>query len=281
MDTFFQGLILGFREGLEAFLIVVILLKFLEKSGNRDLRKNVWHGLFFGIALSVVFGAVLVWVSSLIGGADATAKLWESAASLVAVILITTFLVMMINHGSSIKRHIEGEAALNLTRKGIFLVALFMVAREGVEIALFQFAGKYALIPIFTGIALSICLTTLVYHSLVKVKIGTIFNITMAYLILQAGFLLGYSIHEGLSASKDLGLISGSNPVYAKAFDASGGAFDHKTGAAGIPLYITFGWYSKPEWIQFFAQYILTTALFWYWYRRARHSRQSHKINKQ
>ncbi len=269
METFIQGLIVAFREGLEAFLIIVILLKFLDKTNNKILKKNVWLGLYAGIGVSLVFGAILMGISSFIGGGDATtAKLWESIASFIAVILITTFIIWMINHGSKIKSHIEGKAALNLSKKGIFLIALFMVAREGVEIVLFQFAGKYSMLSILFGVALSIGLVTLIYHSLVKIRIQTIFNVTLVYLILQAGFLMGYSVHEGISASKDMGMIAKDNPIFTKAFDLSATMFNHKEGAVGIPLYVAIGWYSKPEWIQFILQYGLTGSLFWFWYKK-------------
>ena len=268
METFIQGLIIAFREGLEAFLIIVILLKFLDRTNNNILKKNVWQGLYAGIGVSLVFGAILMGISSFIGGMDAAAKLWESIASFVAVILITTFIIWMINHGSQIKRHIEGKAALNLSKKGIFLIALFMVAREGVEIVLFQFAGKYSMLSILFGVALSIGLVTLIYHSLVKIRIQTIFNVTLTYLILQAGFLMGYSVHEGFSASKGMGIINQDNPIFTKAFDLSVTILNHKERAVGIPLYVAIGWYSNPEWIQFILQYILTGSLFWYWYKR-------------
>jgi high-affinity iron transporter len=265
METFVQGLIVAFREGLEAFLIIVILLKFLERTNNSLLKKSVWNGLFTGIGFSVIFGLVLMWLSSFLGNLDTTAKMWESVASLIAVILITTLIKWMIDHGSQIKHHIERQAALSLTKKGIFLIALFMVAREGAEIALFQFAGKYAMLSIITGLALSIILVTLIYYSLVKIKLQTIFNIALAYLILQAGFLMGYSIHEGLSASKDLGMISAQNSIFTKAFDLSSTVWDHKIGTMGIPLYVAVGWYSRPEWVQFILQYALTLFLFGYW----------------
>lgn len=268
METFIQGLIISFREGLEAFLIVVILLKFLDRTDNKILKKSVWHGLFTGIAASLVFGTILMGISSYFERMDSIAKLWESGASFITVVLITTLIIWIIRHGSELHGHIEGKATLNLSPKGIFLIALFMVGREGVEIVLFQFAGKYPLSSILLGVAISIGLVTLIYHSIVKIKIQTIFNITLAYLILQAGFLMGYSMHEGLSASKELGMIVGHHPIFTKAYDLSATLLNHKEGFLGIPLYVSIGWYSKPEWIQFILQYGLTCFLFWYWYKK-------------
>ena len=267
METFIPALVMSFREGLEAFLIIVILLKFLDKTNNKILKKSVWQGAATGVGVSLIFGLILFGIASSLGGIDITAKLWESGASFVAVILITTFIIWMIRHGSEIKEHIENKASLSLSKKGIFLLATFMIVREGAEIAIFTFAGKYSAPSIILGLLLSVGLVTLIHYSLIKVKLETIFQITLIYLIIQAGFLLGYSVHEGLSALKSVELIPKESIVFVKAFDLSGTVFYHKEGVLGIPLYILFGWYSKPEWIQFITQYSYTILLLSYWYK--------------
>ncbi|MBT4917184.1 hydrogenase [Candidatus Peregrinibacteria bacterium] len=261
---------MSFRESLEAFLIIAILLKFLDKTDNRNLKKSVWHGTSIGLIASVIFGLFLMILSSSIGGIDTTAKLWESLASLIAVILITTFIVWIINHGSEIKKHIENKAAINLSKKGILLLSTFMIAREGAELAIFAFAGKYEVLPIIAGSIVSIILVVLIHHSLVKIKLKTIFLITLFYLIIQAGFLMGYSVHEGLSALKSMEILKEDSFIFKKAFDLSKTPFYHKEGLIGLPLYVLFGWYSKPEWIQFIIQYSYTALFFAYWYRKAK-----------
>src|SRR3989344_1706395 len=217
-EPFVQALIVAFREGLEAFLIIAILLKFLDKSEEKKYKRNVWQGTFAGIIISVILGIVLFKISSAIGGTDNTAKLVESSASLAAVILISTFIIWMIRHGSKIKKHVEKKAALNLSKAGIFLLAMVMVLREGAEIAIFSFAGKYTLLPVILGILLSVIAVLLIFYSIVNLKLSTIFNVTLAYLVLQAGFLAGYAVHEGLSAAKGLGAIAADNAVFTKAF---------------------------------------------------------------
>ena len=268
METLIQAFVIAFREGLEAFLIIAILLQFLDKTNNKRLKSHLWHGLLAGVAVSLVLGFILAFLSSKIGAADSAAKLWESIASFVAVVLISTFIVWMIKHGSKIKEHIENKASFNLSKMGIFFLAMVMVAREGAEIVIFSFAGKYDLTPLLLGVLASIILVLLIFHSFVKVRIGTIFNFTLLYLILQAGFLMGYSVHEGLSASKDLGMIQESNSLFVKAFDLSGTALNNKEGVIGIPLYVAFGWYAKPEWAQFILQYAYTFLLLGFWHSR-------------
>ena len=185
MESFIQALIIAFREGLEAFIIIAILLQFLDKSGNKQFKINVWKGMSVGIIVSVLLGMLLIRISSAIGGTDNVAKLWESGASLVAVLLITTFIIWMIKYGKRIKEHVENKAALSLSKAGIFLLAMVMVLREGAEIAIFSFAGKYPLLPIILGITLSVIAVLLIFYSIVNIKLSTIFNVIVHSLVIH------------------------------------------------------------------------------------------------
>jgi high-affinity iron transporter len=92
MDTFLPAFIMGFREGLEAFLIVSIILQYLRKSKNESLRKYVYYGTIGGIVASLGIGGILYILSKAIDKMDQVAKLWESGASFVALALVTTFI---------------------------------------------------------------------------------------------------------------------------------------------------------------------------------------------
>ena len=265
MNTFLPGFIMGFREGLEAFLIVSIILQYLKKSKNEYLRKNVYFGAVIGILASLGIGGILYILSKLINKMDETAKIWESGASFIALILVTGFIYWMIKHGRNMVSTVESSVSKNLSAFGISSVTFALVAREGVEIAIFTFAGQYNFLSLVTGILCALLLTTLIYYSLVKVNLKVLFNITLGYLILQAGFLLGYSIHEGLSALRDINILSSESALFVKVFDLSKTVFDHKDGIIGLPLYVLFGWYSKPEIIQFVMQYVYTFSLFYIW----------------
>ena len=268
MSNFPQAIIMAFREGLEAFLIVVLLLKYLEKSNNINFKKYVWYGVIAGIIVSINLGVILMYISSYTGGLKTTAKLWESFGGFIAILFVTTFIIWMIKHGSNFSSQIIKGASQNLTIKGILLLTMFMVTREGAEIAIFSFAGKYQIIPVLIGLGLAVIFTLLINYSLVKVNIKTIFTITLAYLIIQAGYLLGYSIHEGISAAKSLGWLHESSPIFTKLFNLSNTIFNHKQGIIGLPLNVALGWYSKPEWVQFISQYGFTFMIFVYWYKR-------------
>lgn len=275
MDNFIAGTILGFREGLEAFLIISIMFRYLNKIGADILKKYIWFGTGIGILASVGLGGLLATVGKLIGKTDQVAKLWESAASLFAMLLVTTFIIWMIRQGSNMIATVENNVRNNISKVGIILVTSTMVAREGAEIAIFTFTGNYELPAISTGILLSLILAVLIYFSLVKVNLKVIFKITLVYLILQAGYLFGYSIHEGLSALKDLAVLSSNSILYTKAFDLSATILNHKEGVLGLPLNVLLGWYSKPEWIQFISQYAYTIGIFAY---LKRYSKSKHGL---
>ncbi|MGH4121076.1 FTR1 family iron permease [Clostridium sp.] len=270
MDVFLPGLIIGFREGLEAFLIVVIILQYLKKSGNTTFRKNAFSGALVGIIASLGIGGILFFISKSIGKTEELAKLWESSASIAALILITTFIYWMIIHGRNMITEVQNQVKTNLSAIGIFSITFVMVVREGAEIVIFVFAGKYTLLSIFTGVALALIFCILIYFSLVRINLKILFNITLAYLILQAGFLLGYGIHEGLSALHSLNIISSTSPLFVKAFDLSNTIFYHKEGIIGLPLYVLIGWYSKPEIIQFVLQYFYTFIMFFIWFKKSK-----------
>lgn len=265
METFIPGFIMGFREGLEAFLIISIILQYLNHIRKTEFKKYVVNGTITGILASLLIGGGLYLISLSIQKTDEIAKIWESIASLIALALITTFIVWMIKHGQNMVSEVQDQVKQNFSKSGLFSVAFIMVVREGTEIAIFTFAGQYTLISIGVGIAMASILSLLIYKALIKVNLKLLFNLTLAYLILQAGFLLGYAIHEGLSAMKDLAIIDSGHFIYRKAFDFSSTILDHKQGWFGLPLYVTIGWYSRPEWIQFILQYSYTIAMFVYW----------------
>ena len=264
------GLIMGFREGLEAFLIIAIMLEYLNKSKKKEYKKYVYTGLEVGILASLLFGSALYGLSSIIGKSGNISKLWESISSFAALILITTFIYWMIQNRHKIVSDIREKMDSSLSKIGLILLAAVMVAREGAEITLFIFSSvntySYVLGTLI-GIALASILVFLIYKSLVKVNLKLIFNITLVYLILQAGFMLGYSIHEFLSFLKAEEILSSGHILFTKLFDVSDTFLNHKEKLPGILLYASIGWYSKPEVIQFVIQYLYTTSLLYMFFK--------------
>ncbi len=276
MPQIIPGLIVGFREGMEAFLIIGIMLGYLDKIDRAELKRNVTAGMYTGLAGSVIFGLILWGVTILAGQAGAAvSKIWESGASLLALIFITTFIYWMMRHGKTIVGDIQSDVSRNLSSSGLFALATVMVMREGAEIALFAFTAvdkQLFLAGIIIGVLIAAVLAYLINRSFVKVNLSVIFNITLAYLIFQAAYMLGYSIHELLSALKSIGVLSPDSPWLVKLYNFSGTILDYKIGVLGIPLNILVGWYSKPEIVQFLVQHSYILAGFFLW-RKVRRSK--------
>ncbi len=263
------GMVVGFREGMEAFLIIGTMLGYLDKIHRPELKKSVVAGMYFGLLGYVIFGLVLWGITALAGKAGgAVSKLWESGASFLALIFISTLIYWMMRHGKTIVGEIQTDVSRKLSSSGLFALATIMVMREGAEIALFAFTAvdkQLYIFGIIIGVIIAAIMSFLVNRSLIKVNLAVIFNVTLGYLILQAAYMLGYSIHEFLSALKSIGSLSPESPLMIKLFNFSGTILDHKTGVLGIPFNILAGWYSKPEIIQFMVQhsYILGSFILW------------------
>ena len=263
--TQLPSFIMGFREGLEAFLLIAITLKYITKIDKGHLKNKVFQGVAAGLVISVVLGLILNQFSEYLGGISTLTKLWESLASMVALILVSLFIIWMIRHGTNMSKFVQDELSNNISTNALFWIALIIIAREGTEIAIFSFAGKFSYGVVIFGILSALILSILIFYSLVKVNLSVLFKITLAYLILQAGFLIGYSLHEGFSALKGYGLIASESYIFEQAFNFSNTLLSHKDGIFGIPFHVMFGWYSKPEWIQFIVQYVFTFSMFGYW----------------
>jgi high-affinity iron transporter len=263
--TQMPSFIMGFREGLEAFLLIAIVLKYLIKINKVHLKTRVMQGTITGVIISIVLGLLLSVLSEYLGGVSSLTKLWESIASLVALLLVSFFIIWMIRHGSNMSQQIANQVGTGISPSALFWASFIIISREGTEIAIFSFAGKYPFEVVIMGVVSALILSILVFYSILNINLSLLFKITLAYLILQAGFLLGYSLHEGFSALKGYNIIMPDSFIFDKAFNVSKTIFSHKDGIFGIPLHALFGWYSKPEWVQLIAQYLFTFSMFWYW----------------
>ncbi|MBU1019765.1 MAG: FTR1 family protein, partial [Firmicutes bacterium] len=252
---------------------IVLMIRYFRKTEQIQYVKQVYFGSYLGIGISLIFGLLMYWITTSLGSSgDNIDKLWESVISLLAVILITTLIYYMIKNKGKIAGEITSKIEMNLSMRGILVLAALLIAREGAEVTLFILASadKFSfLVGSMTGIIIAVTLGILISKSLVKVNLSTIFNITLLYLILQAGFLFGYSFHEFISYFKGLGVLNSDSFIFTKLFDLSGTYLDHKESFIGILLYALVGWYSKPEIIQFLIQY-LYTGIFLYLFLKAR-----------
>ncbi len=214
--------LIGLREGFEAALIVAILLAYLVRTGNAWGVRRIWIGVGAAVALSVVVAGVLVVVDESLS--ESAAEAFAGIMSLVAVGLITWMVFWMATRARFIRQHLHGELdkALASGAAALAFVAFVAVAREGVETALFLWAGarandgaSTAVIGALLGLATAVVLGVLVYRGVVRLDMGKLFMWTGAALVIVAGGVLRYAVHE----FQELGWLPGEDSI---AFDVSG-----------------------------------------------------------
>jgi high-affinity iron transporter len=244
--------VITLREGLEAALVIAILLAYLNKVGRREDHRKVWLGAGLASAVSVAAGAVIFAVAG--GLSHRAAEAFEGVTTLVAVAFVTWMIFWMRRHAGNIKAELAErvEGALSLGGSlALPLVAFFVVVREGLETALFLFSAFKAgeVDPVIRttgavlGLALALVLGYLFYRGGIKLNLRVFFRVTGVFLILIAATLVRYGLHELYEAG---------------VFDFVAGTFLlTKVPVIGvisnIPSKILVGLGGNPNWLEFTA----------------------------
>ncbi len=201
--------LIGLREGLEAALIVGILIAYAKKSGRTDWVNKIILGVVSAVAVSLVAGLLLNW---LVTDTEAgTNQIIGATASILAVIFVTWMIFWMAKNARSlsgdIRAKFDGRTTSALTVVGI---AFFSVVREGVETSIFLWSsveasgqGVFALIGAVIGLAVAAWLGYLIYRGALRLNLTTFFKYTGAFLIVVAAGILAYAVHE----LQELGLL--------------------------------------------------------------------------
>lgn len=194
--------IVSLREGIEAALVIAIMLSYIRKSGRHDLKSYVLGGAAVAFISSVGVALVmgLVW-GILEGPVLAT---FEGVVVLIAALLLTTMIVWMWKAGPNISSEIEDsveERSLSQSGIGVALLSFSLVMREGVELVLFSMALVIQDgLQVYMGVALGLMIALLVgigiYQGSLRISLGTFFRWTSAFLILVAAGMVAYGIHE-------------------------------------------------------------------------------------
>ncbi len=200
----FANFLIGLREGLEAALIIAILVAYLVKLGQREALPRLWSGVALAVLLSVGLGAVLTYTGANLS--DEAQENFAGVMSLAAVGLITWMIFWMAGHARSIKGHLQGEVdkALAASTWGIAIVAFIAVAREGLETALFLFAGAQSsgetgvgpLVGALLGLGVAVVIGLLLYKGALRLNLSALFTWTGALLVVIAAGVLRYGVHE-------------------------------------------------------------------------------------
>jgi high-affinity iron transporter len=191
------------REGLEAALIVGILMGYLRKIGHSHRRSFIWSGVAAAALASSLLAAFIQLLGlNLEGHAE---QIFEGATMSLAVGVLTWMIFWMRYQARLLKNQLERgvQQAVEAGRNGgLFSLAFIAVFREGVETALFLSAAAFAspgegtLAGALLGLAVAALLGYLVYASTVRLNVRAFFNVTSVLLLLFAAGLLSHGIHE-------------------------------------------------------------------------------------
>ena len=213
--------LIGLREGLEAALVVSILVAFLVRTDRRHVLPKVWFGVAIAVAISV--GVTLVLALTQQALTFEAQEALGGSLSIIAVGFVTWMIFWMRRTARTISADLRGklEDAIKMGSTAVVLMAALAVGREGLETALFFFTAAQAagetsqpLIGFLLGIAVAVVLAYLLYRGAVKINLGRFFMVTGALLIFVAAGILAYGVHD----LQEAGILPGLNSL---AFDVS------------------------------------------------------------
>ncbi|MFF2651931.1 iron uptake transporter permease EfeU [Streptomyces sp. NPDC058045] len=219
----FGNYLIGLREGLEASLVVCILIAYLVKTGRRDALRPVWAGIAVAVLLAFGFGCALTF-----GSQELTFEAQEAlggSLSIVAVGLVTWMVFWMRRTARHLKQELTGrlDAALQMGTAALVATAFLAVGREGLETALFVWASVRAsndgthgpLIGVLLGLATAVVLGWLFYRGALRINLAKFFTWTGGMLVIVAAGVLAYGVHD----LQEAGWVPGLRNL---AFDISG-----------------------------------------------------------
>lgn len=202
--------LLSLREGLEAALIIGIVLGALTKIRRSDLSPAVWLGTLSAVGVSIVTAVLLTaFGMSLEGQAE---QIFEGITMLIAAGILTWMIFWMRKQARYLKSELEAgvnKAAASTGKRAIFWVAFLAVVREGIELALFITAAFFAgdqsqvttniiqtLAGTILGLGTAALLGWTLFATTVRLDLRRFFQVTGILLILFAAGLVAHGVHE-------------------------------------------------------------------------------------
>jgi len=243
--------LIGLREGLEASLIVGILVAYLVKTDRRHEIRYVWLGVAVALAVSVAFGIGLNLTQQAL--TFEAKEAFGGTMSLIAVGFVTWMIFWMRATARSIKGELEGriDSALAMGPLTLAVVAFVAVGREGVETSMFTWVTGEAVadnaspyIGTVLGLTIAVILGISIYLGAIRINLGKFFTWTGAFLVVVAAGVLAYAIHD----LQEAGILPGlTNTVFDVSSTLSLDTW------LGTVLKGTFNYNPAPTWLEFIA----------------------------
>jgi len=213
--------LIGLREGLEASLVVSILVAFLVQTGRRSVLPKVWLGV--GIAIAVSVGVTVALALAQQALTFEAQEALGGGLSIIAVAFVTWMIFWMKRTARSIAKDLRGrlDTAIKMGSTAVVVMAALAVGREGLETALFFYTAAQAagqttqpLIGFLIGISVAVLIAFAIYRGALTLNLGKFFSITGVLLIFVAAGILAYGVHDLQEAA----ILPGLNTL---AFDVS------------------------------------------------------------
>ncbi len=260
-----SGFVITLREGIEAALIIGLVLAAVGKAGVVGMVKSVWLGVAAAVLVSAVAGAALVATVGYLP--DEAAAVFEGVASLVAVGVLTFMIFWMRTRGSRLAQEVDEKvsAAAGLgSGMALGLLAFAAVAREGLETVLFM-AAAYSSAGVLTttvgalaGLGVAVALGFALYRGSLKLNIRTVFQATGAVIVVLSAGMLAYGLHE----LQELGVV----PTIMEHLWDTNSVLDEKVGV-GAFLKALLGYNGNPSLIEVVAYWTYLTVVGWLFIR--------------
>lgn len=195
--------LLSLREGIEAALIIGIVLGALRQIRRMEMAPAVWYGALSAMLVSMVSGVLLTAFG--LGLEGPAEQVFEGAAMLLAAGVLTWMIFWMQRQARHLKGDLESEvhkAAFENGKRGLFALAFLAVVREGIELALFLTAATFAsdaqstILGALLGLGLAVLLGWGLFASTIRLNLRRFFQVTGLLLILFSAGLIAHGIHE-------------------------------------------------------------------------------------
>ena len=264
--------LLSLREGLEAALVIGIVLGAVSKIRRDDLKSTVWLGILSAIGVSILSAIVLTFLG--LSLEDPAEAIFEGITMLMAAAILTWMIFWMGKQARFLKSEIEAnmnKAVASAGKSAVFWLAFVAVVREGIELALFVtaafFAGSQAqvtsisnivqtLVGTILGVGTAALLSWTLFASTIRLDLRRFFQVTGFILLLFAAGLTAHGIHEFVEVGWLPALL---NPVW----DLS--HILNEESLVGQLLQTLFGYNSAPYLTEVlvYVAYIVTVITFW------------------
>jgi high-affinity iron transporter len=211
-------LVITLREGLEAALVVGILLACLTRIGEGRRRSAVWLGVGLAVLASLLAGgAIFLTVGEL---QESAAQLFEGVTLIVAVGILSYMVLWMHRQAGDLRGNLQRQiagASASRSNLPLALLAFVVVVREGLETGLFLFGSTRESQPIpalvggLLGLAVAAGIGYGIYRGGLRLNLGAFFRVTGVLLVFFAAGMLAYGLHELVEASVFPAIV---DPVY-------------------------------------------------------------------